>query len=215
MSIIAADTIQDSESEPSLAYKIVTIVLLLLCCGQSFLLGLFRYDNVSELIGCIIAPITWLLVLIAVLSISKRFRTARVRYKVALYSAVIVLLAELPQTMALFSPMMGFIGLLQVFGVAVCFGSVIWLHARGFKDGAFADPVLFLTGVSLIGYMVTRWDRAKVPTLVAVCAFFAVVWASTPLTVEDEYKSNADKKTESAIHGTPLALHWGQTGIRE
>jgi tetratricopeptide (TPR) repeat protein len=63
---------------------------------------------------------------------------------------------------------MGSIGFwLGILGAALCLGSLIWLHIRGFKDGAFPDAVLFLTGVSLLAYVVTRWNRAKMPFLLA------------------------------------------------
>ncbi len=80
---------------------------------------------------------------------------------------------------------MGSLGLLLgVLMAVVCLGSLIWLHVRGFKDGAFADPLLFLTGVSLISYMVTRWDRAKIPTLVLVCGLTLGFLISGPLSGE-------------------------------
>ena len=60
--------------------------------------------------------------------------------------------------------------------MAWLFGT-IWLLARGFKDAAFLDPWLFLTGISLVGYVFSRWDRAKSPFLIAVIGFGSVVVA--------------------------------------
>src|SRR5262249_36749789 len=42
---------------------------------------------------------------------------------------------------------------------------IVWLHWRALRDGAFHDVLLFLTGVSILSYIVTRWDRAKRPFL--------------------------------------------------
>jgi len=42
------------------------------------------------------------------------------------------------------------------------------------KDGAFHDAVLFLTGVSIAFYVVTRWDRAKYPILGVVGAIVLI-----------------------------------------
>jgi hypothetical protein len=62
-----------------------------------------------------------------------------------------------------------------IFGAIILFIALIWLHVRGFKDAAFADPLLFLTGISLVSYICARWDRAKVPVLLGlgalVCLF--------------------------------------------
>jgi hypothetical protein len=62
-----------------------------------------------------------------------------------------------------------------IVGATLFFIALIWLHARGFKDAAFADPLLFLTGISLVSYICTRWDRAKVPVFLGlgalVCLF--------------------------------------------
>jgi tetratricopeptide (TPR) repeat protein len=59
---------------------------------------------------------------------------------------------------------------LGILGAVLFLGSLIWLHVRAFKDGAFPDAILLLTGVSLLAYVVTRWNRAKVPVLLAVGA---------------------------------------------
>ncbi len=65
--------------------------------------------------------------------------------------------------------------LIGVCGVVALVGAMIWLTARGFKDGAFPDVILLVTGVSLIAYVVTRWDRAKFPVLVALGGFVATL----------------------------------------
>jgi len=62
---------------------------------------------------------------------------------------------------------------LGILGAVVFLGSLIWLHVRGFKDGAFPDVVLLLTGVSLIAYVVTKWERAKAPTSLALVGLLA------------------------------------------
>jgi hypothetical protein len=51
---------------------------------------------------------------------------------------------------------------------------IVWLHWRALKDGAFHDAVLFLTGVSIVFYVVTRWDRAKYPILGVVGAIVLI-----------------------------------------
>ena len=64
---------------------------------------------------------------------------------------------------------MGYLGSsLAILGAVILLGSVVWLHVRAFRDGAFPDTVLFLTGISLLAYVVTRWDRAKSPFLLAL-----------------------------------------------
>jgi hypothetical protein len=42
---------------------------------------------------------------------------------------------------------------------------IVWLHWRALQDGAIHDALLFITGVSILSYIVTRWDRAKRPFL--------------------------------------------------
>jgi hypothetical protein len=66
-----------------------------------------------------------------------------------------------------------FLGL-QLAGVLVFLVSLLWLHLRGAEDAAFPDPILFITGVSLLAYIVGRWDRAKVPFLFCVGSFVAM-----------------------------------------
>jgi hypothetical protein len=56
-----------------------------------------------------------------------------------------------------------------IVGAVLLFISLIWLHVRGFKDAAFADPLLFLTGISLVSYICARWDRAKGPLFLGLC----------------------------------------------
>jgi len=56
-------------------------------------------------------------------------------------------------------------------GAAVCITALMWFIARGFRDYAFPDIVLFLTGISIIAYAFTRWDRAKLPLLLALAGF--------------------------------------------
>jgi hypothetical protein len=63
--------------------------------------------------------------------------------------------------------------LLMLVGVLLLFGSFAWLIIRGARDGAFPDPLLLITGVSLIAYLITRWDRAW-PPIVAMLMGFCV-----------------------------------------
>jgi hypothetical protein len=42
---------------------------------------------------------------------------------------------------------------------------IVWLHWRALQDGAIRDALLFLTGVSILSYIFSRWDRAKRPIL--------------------------------------------------
>jgi hypothetical protein len=42
---------------------------------------------------------------------------------------------------------------------------IVWLHQRALQDGAIQDVLLFLTGVSILSYIFSRWDRAKRPIL--------------------------------------------------
>ena len=51
-------------------------------------------------------------------------------------------------------------------GVLLALFSIVWLHIRGFRDGAFFDPIMFMTGVALVAYIVGRWDRAQHPIYV-------------------------------------------------
>ena len=68
---------------------------------------------------------------------------------------------------------------MEIIAVALLLVSLIWVHIRGFKDGAFSDPVLFLTGVSLIAYMVSRPKRIALPVAVALMAVSALGIRST------------------------------------
>lgn len=54
--------------------------------------------------------------------------------------------------------------------IATFFGALAWLHKRGFRDGAFSDPILFLTGISLLAYVITQPKRTSVPVAVAICS---------------------------------------------
>jgi len=67
------------------------------------------------------------------------------------------------------------LGILGAVILVIFVGSVVWLHIRGFKDGAFHDPILFLTNISLVAYVTTRWDRAKAPTLLALAGVAGLV----------------------------------------
>jgi hypothetical protein len=70
---------------------------------------------------------------------------------------------------------MSFLGVfLGIAGSMLLIFGIIWLHTRGFKDAAFADPLLFLTGVSLFSYMSARWDRAKVPVFLALAGLICL-----------------------------------------
>ena len=55
--------------------------------------------------------------------------------------------------------------ILYVGGVFIALSSLLWLLVRGARDAAFPDPILFLTGIAIVAYVVGRWDRAKVPFL--------------------------------------------------
>jgi hypothetical protein len=47
----------------------------------------------------------------------------------------------------------------------VMIACIVWLHWRALKDGAIHDVLLLLTGISILSYVIARWDRAKVPVL--------------------------------------------------
>ena len=42
---------------------------------------------------------------------------------------------------------------------------LVWLHWRALHDGAIQDVLLFLSGISILSYIFSRWDRAKLPVL--------------------------------------------------
>lgn len=54
--------------------------------------------------------------------------------------------------------------------IAILAGALVYLHVRGFRDGAFSDPLLFLTGISLFAYVITKPKRTRVPVAVAICS---------------------------------------------
>ncbi len=60
-------------------------------------------------------------------------------------------------------------------GFFMIIGSFIWLVFRGIKDGALpSDPLLFLTGVSLIAHLFTRWARVWPPFATMLAGFLAI-----------------------------------------
>lgn len=90
--------------------------------------------------------------------------------------------------------------LLGFFGAVVFLGSIIWLHFRAFKDGAFPDTLLLLTGISLVAYVVTSWKRAKIPTLLALCGLVAMVGGpSLGVALEDQRSARAFKQGAEAM----------------
>ena len=70
-----------------------------------------------------------------------------------------------------------FIGL-HTAGVLIVCGSMIWLFARSVMDGAYSDPILLITGVSLMIYVIGRWDRAKISLLFCLGGFAAMILGS-------------------------------------
>jgi hypothetical protein len=53
---------------------------------------------------------------------------------------------------------------------------IVWVHWRALQDGAIQDVLLFLTGVSIIYYIFSRWGRAKRPILgmIGASALFVI-----------------------------------------
>jgi hypothetical protein len=62
-------------------------------------------------------------------------------------------------------------------GIVALVTCMIWVHWLALRDGAFHDAVLFLTGVSITSYVVTRWDEAKRPVLGAVVSLLLIALA--------------------------------------
>ena len=62
-------------------------------------------------------------------------------------------------------------------GALALVGCLIWLHWRALQDGAIQDVILFLTGVSIIFYTCSRWQRAKGPVLGMIAAVLLVAIA--------------------------------------
>ncbi len=75
-------------------FKASTLFLLLLALCASFLTGLLRTQNIPELIGYLVGVLLLYLILVAILSIGKRFRTASARYKIIFYSSIVVVLVQ-------------------------------------------------------------------------------------------------------------------------
>ncbi|HEV8058833.1 MAG TPA: hypothetical protein VGP68_03115 [Gemmataceae bacterium] len=63
--------------------------------------------------------------------------------------------------------------LFSFFALCAC---IVWLHWRAFRDGQFQDALLFVTGISTLSYISSRWDRAKVPVFGAIAAFLTIVF---------------------------------------
>ncbi len=97
----------DNPQSIGLFFKAVSLVFLLLALGASFLLGLFRTQDVSELIGFTISPLFSCLLLIAIFSIGKRFRTASARYKIVFYSSLIIFLVQMFNFLAIVGSKIG------------------------------------------------------------------------------------------------------------
>jgi hypothetical protein len=53
--------------------------------------------------------------------------------------------------------------LLGLISVIVLLACIVWLHWRALQDGAIQDVLLFLTGVSILTYILCHWGRAKSP----------------------------------------------------
>jgi hypothetical protein len=60
---------------------------------------------------------------------------------------------------------------LAILGALLGLSCFVWLNIRMIKDGSAPDILLFLTGVSLLAYVMTRWDRAKWPFLATLGGF--------------------------------------------
>jgi hypothetical protein len=67
--------------------------------------------------------------------------------------------------------------LLLLIPVVAFVACIAWLHWRALQDGAIQDVLLLLTGVSVLCYIVGRWDRAKRPILgiAGALILFAIV----------------------------------------
>jgi hypothetical protein len=75
--------------------------------------------------------------------------------------------------------MQGSFGLFVLIPAAALVACVIWLHWRALQDGAIQDVLLFLTGISTVYYVFSRWDRARLPVAgVVVAAAFLVMAAA-------------------------------------
>jgi hypothetical protein len=105
--------------------------------------------------------------------------------------------------------------LLLLISAVALVACVVWLHWRALQDGAIHDVLLFLTGVSMLSYIFSRWDRAKRPIL-------AIIGASVLLAIVSSVSSgigalsHEPSPDEVATEVKPLILlEWKkQPGIR-
>jgi tetratricopeptide (TPR) repeat protein len=91
---------------------------------------------------------------------------------------------------------------LGILGALLFLGSLVWLHVRAFKDGAFPDVLLMLTGISLLAYVVTKWDRTKMPTLLAVAGLGLIGFSGSS---NRRVPLGQDRAVEAANQGVEAA----------
>jgi hypothetical protein len=75
--------------------------------------------------------------------------------------------------------MQGAFGLFLLIPAVALVACVIWLHWRALQDGAIQDVLLFLTGISMVYYIFSRWDRARLPVAGVVVASAFLVMTAT------------------------------------
>jgi len=82
---------------------------------------------------------------------------------------------------------------------------LVWLPWRAYRDGAIQDVFLFLTGVSILSYILCRWGRAKSPTL---GIFGSAVVLGIVIGVSGSYDapSHEPSREEVAAEVKPLIL---------
>jgi len=76
--------------------------------------------------------------------------------------------------------------IIAFWGGITCFVGLVWFFVRGFRDFAFPDVILFVTGISVIAYAFTRWDRAKNPLLIALGGFVVALVAAELSPIEQQ-----------------------------
>jgi hypothetical protein len=88
--------------------------------------------------------------------------------------------------------LLGLLLLISAVSIVVC---IVWLHWRALQDGAIHDVLLFLTGLSILSYVVSRWGRAKGPILglIGASVVLAIVATMSTMIGAPSHEPSAEK----------------------